>query len=347
MNSLLAYSGLVTKVRAMKSRLLTEEEFEEIQNLHSVSEVVSYLSVHPGYAHLFESVDIAMIHRGNLEKILTLSRYRDFSKLYHFATIKQRKFLRLFFLKYEVGMLKTVLRQIYERQSVSIDFSILGPYFEQYSSISLTALSEATSVEQFLEALKGTIFYPPLRRVYELGNAGLFDYELCLDVLQFTSVWKNKGKYLCGKDLEIVTDDYGYRIDILNIQWIYRVKNYYNSSTADIYSFLIPICYKLKKSQIQELVAAENSQDFYSKLQNTYYGRILAPLLESEQQLSPEHMYHRLLEWFHRRSMRSSPYSFACIENYFYMKQKEISKLITITECIRYSYTVDEMQDIL
>ena len=43
MGTLLSYSGIVTKVRAMEAKLLRPENFEEIANLHSVPEVVSYL----------------------------------------------------------------------------------------------------------------------------------------------------------------------------------------------------------------------------------------------------------------------------------------------------------------
>lgn len=41
--SLFRYSGLSTKVKAMKGRLLSPEQFREMSDLHSVPEVLSYL----------------------------------------------------------------------------------------------------------------------------------------------------------------------------------------------------------------------------------------------------------------------------------------------------------------
>lgn len=38
MGNLLAYSGIVTKIRAMETRLLNDKNFEEIAELHSVPE---------------------------------------------------------------------------------------------------------------------------------------------------------------------------------------------------------------------------------------------------------------------------------------------------------------------
>ena len=43
MGNLLAYSGIVTKLRAMEAKLLTKEQFDEIMVMSSVPEVVSYL----------------------------------------------------------------------------------------------------------------------------------------------------------------------------------------------------------------------------------------------------------------------------------------------------------------
>ena len=43
MGNLLEYSGIITKLRAMEARLLTDEQFEEISALTSITELVSYL----------------------------------------------------------------------------------------------------------------------------------------------------------------------------------------------------------------------------------------------------------------------------------------------------------------
>ena len=47
MGNLLEYSGIITKLRAMEARLLTDEQFEEIAALTSVTFVLSGCA--PGY----------------------------------------------------------------------------------------------------------------------------------------------------------------------------------------------------------------------------------------------------------------------------------------------------------
>ena len=41
MGNLLAYSGIVTKVRAMQAKLLTDEDFQNIAAFHTVTEVAA------------------------------------------------------------------------------------------------------------------------------------------------------------------------------------------------------------------------------------------------------------------------------------------------------------------
>ena len=52
----------------------------------------------------------------------------------------------------------------------------------------------------------------------------LYDYNLALDLYYYTSTWKEQKKILKKSDLELFMRDRGSKIDLLNIQWIYRAK---------------------------------------------------------------------------------------------------------------------------
>lgn len=89
MGNVMAYSGLVTKVRAMQAKLLTDQDFENIAALHSVPEAVEYLKGKPAYADALNRMDDTLYHRGNVEKVLAQSLYADYTRLYRFAGMKQ------------------------------------------------------------------------------------------------------------------------------------------------------------------------------------------------------------------------------------------------------------------
>lgn len=78
MGNLLSYSGISTKIRAMQSKLTSEEQILEILELSSVPQVAAYLKKTPEYSEIWASLDETTSHRGLLGKItesLDLSQF--------------------------------------------------------------------------------------------------------------------------------------------------------------------------------------------------------------------------------------------------------------------------------
>ena len=67
MGSLLSYSGLSTKIRAMQSKLIRESQYQEISQMDSVTQVVAYLKKQPGFSDLWADLDENSLHRGDIE----------------------------------------------------------------------------------------------------------------------------------------------------------------------------------------------------------------------------------------------------------------------------------------
>ena len=96
MGNVLSYSGLSTKIRAMQSRLINEQQFQEIVQLSGVPQVAAYLKRTPEYAKAWSSLDENDIHRGEIEKLLKKSIFGNFSRIYHFANRNSENFWTLF-----------------------------------------------------------------------------------------------------------------------------------------------------------------------------------------------------------------------------------------------------------
>lgn len=80
MGNLLSYSGISTKIRAMQSKLINEEQIREILELSSIPQVTAYLKRTPEYSKVWASLDEASTHRGQLEKLLKASIFQQFFK---------------------------------------------------------------------------------------------------------------------------------------------------------------------------------------------------------------------------------------------------------------------------
>lgn len=79
MGSVLSYSGISTKIRAMSSHLVTDEQLQEIVRFSDVPQVAAYLKKTPEYAKAWSDLDENNLHRGEIEKLLKKSIFGNFS----------------------------------------------------------------------------------------------------------------------------------------------------------------------------------------------------------------------------------------------------------------------------
>ncbi len=91
MGSVLSYSGVSTKIRAMSSHLVTEEQLQEIVRFSDVPQVAAYLKKTPEYAKAWSDLDENNLHRGQIEKLLKKSIFRKFLPYLQFCQQRTAK----------------------------------------------------------------------------------------------------------------------------------------------------------------------------------------------------------------------------------------------------------------
>lgn len=132
--------------------------------------------------------------------------------------------------------------------------------------------------------------------------------------------------------------DIGMKIDLLNIQWIYRAKKYYNKLPPDIYSITIPVQYRLSLEEFKGLVETPTVEEYEKRLEETYYARKYADISGK----TLEARYKECLRRQYISDRRRNPYSIATVNTYLFLKEEEIYKLTTALECIRYGLSSRE-----
>ncbi|MEY8339413.1 V-type ATPase subunit [Lachnospiraceae bacterium 62-35] len=343
MGNLLTYSGITAKVRAMESRFITEEGFQEMASLSSVAQAQEFLKCLPAYSELFSHADTEL-HRGDMERLLTRSVQHDFEKLYRFATPSQRKFLNLYFTVFEIRLLKRCLRHVFGdtgEVASPLDLSEQQRFFRSHSKLDPERMAAAGTIQELTETLSGSAYYDLFKKLEAKEGITPFDYKMQLDIFHFHFVWKYRNKFFTRNEQDIITQCYGSKMDLLNIQWIYRSKKYYQLDAVSIYPLLIPIHYRLKRDDIIRLAEAENVEDFFNLLSSTYYGTLSNADLAH--QPNPEIMYKDILNHIYSSASRRRPYSSAVLNSYFYFKNIEIHRIITTIECIRYGVSTENI----
>lgn len=339
--SLLSYSGITTKVRAMESRMLSDDQFRKMASLEDVRSAADFLKQQPAYQDFFSDLDDTRLHRGYLEQLLTRSQYRDFAKLYRFGNLAQRKFLDLYFLHYEITLIKQTLRRVSGNRQDVPDLSEFKDFFEKHSRVDLIALSQSSSLSEFVSRLEGTEYHRLFVLAGENSPRTTFDYELQLDLFYFKSLWNAKSKVLTRSEQKILDACFGSRLDLLNLQWIYRAKHYYRLPEADIYALLIPVRYKLRAPQLEKLVEASSPAEFSAAVQETVYGRLEESSLTKQPDV--EALYSQILDRFYQTASQKHPYSIAILDSYLYFKEREVQRIITTIEGIRYGLNPEEI----
>ncbi|MDD3014860.1 MAG: V-type ATPase subunit [Candidatus Gastranaerophilales bacterium] len=340
MNSSISYSGINTKVKAMSAKLISKEDYNRIITLESVTDLIAYLKKHPGYHDLFLKYDEREIHRGQAERVFINGLYLDYTKIYRFANEEQRQDLELIFFRYEINVLKVCIRLIHNNSS-AYDLSQFHPFFTKHSQINVNTLSTSRSMEEYIQNLKGTEYYSILTKMSKKGGLSSFDYEMALDVYYFTKSWKLKDNILNDSNKKAFTLRIGTEIDLLNIMWIFRSKKMYDMGASDIFTYLIPVNYKLTKSLLARLVSTVTLDEFMKQIGNSHYKNFSAHLKNG----TMEREYNRIINNIYLYNIAKHPASMTTVNYYLFRKDMEISRLTTALECIRYGLDSKRKQD--
>lgn len=343
--ALMTYSGLSAKVKAMKGRLMKDEDFYAISSMQSVPEFLSFLKTSSSYSRLFDHVSDETLHRGEIEKLLQLALYDDYARIYTFAGPKQRRFLKIYFQRYEIQIIKAFLHLIFDHRDITFNTKLIPEHFSSQTDIDLNRLAESKSLDDFFETLKGSVYDELLSPLRSIPGSTLFDYELALDIHFFRQLWKSKDKELKSSEFKEITKIYGTQIDLLNILWLYRSKKFYQLTAQEMQEHLIPIYYRLNVPFLQRLIESESLTEFREILGTSFYGKALSEMESSAHESGDAlwEMYHQTMGKLRRSAARNNPYSLAVIDEYLYLREEEINRLTTALECIRYSLDASQM----
>lgn len=344
MKGMTQYGAVATKIRGMRSHLLSDEEYSRLANSRNVREIAVALKSHPGYAGALESLDVNDMRREDLERLIARSVFIDIDKISHFLDKKQKDFLNVYRTRSDLRFINDVLRVIFSTYSESPNLEAYRPMFEDSKNFDFDAVISSKSVDDLITALEGSKYQEPILQVREqIQNPVLFDYETSVNRFLFADFWTALEKFNSSVDKQSLLEVHGIEIDLLNILWVYRTKAYYKVPQKNIWRYLIPVSYKLKKRDLAQMVAAPDAEACVRLARGTYYGKYI----DIQNPKALEDTYSRLVTQSNRKNRKAYPYSFAVIEAYIFEKRAEVDRLVSIIESVRYGYSSKLILDVL
>lgn len=339
MSAYASYNAINSKLHTRKKTLLTKDDWNRVLDYTTVAQFTEFLKKRYGYSIHLEQNKIDEIHRDQLEVMLHRYVAFEIEKMIHYFSGPYKDFIKTLLLQYDIYDLQLILRAIARQENIG-DLQRHFVHSQKYTNVAYDKLIGSQTVTQFVEGLKGTVFYEDLKTItQEDVMKREFHMEMKLHILYYKLLMK-KAEKLNTKDYEIVKKIIGIKIDCLNIQWIYRATKYYDISREEIMIYSLPGG-NISYNGLKKLVYAKSFNEF-EQLSTKYLGKDVFNVPGDT--LLERNMDKVIFESIHKISEEDS---IALPLRYIFVLEIEVEDLIAVTEGIRYGLDKDEIKKYL
>ncbi|MGB5823808.1 MAG: V-type ATPase subunit [Proteocatella sp.] len=330
MGSASKFSALNTKLQAMNAKLLKTTDYDILLGFSTEKEIGNYLKHNTRYSGILSEYSIDKLKRWEFELILKKEMLVELEKLSNYLSSDYKKFLDIMFLRAEVEDIKLILRAISRKE----DLMELPEHFlhsKEHEFISFEKLLSKNNLFDLVEEFKGSIYEDAFRSITEDDlKLREFHAEMNLDAIYFKELRKSVEK-LSADDRSILEYIIGINIDLINIQWIYRAKRYYNLMNEEIFNYTLSGGLKLNFKKIKKLIYSEDCTEQTMELLNKY-GFKLKPSDDKYLQV----VINRYLAELIKKMDRNNPMTITKFIKYTHDVEFEAADIITILEGVRY-----------
>jgi V/A-type H+/Na+-transporting ATPase subunit C len=345
MEAVREYGYINAKVRAMRSRFLTESAYRSLASARDSKELAGQLGA-TRYKDAFQSVLGGFQSAEAVEQALERAEITELRAIEKFSQSDSKKMVQTLLERYDAEALKAVLRLWHAKMKPSEPF----PAETAAQPIPFDAVLAAQSIGQIGQLLEGTAFHESVigsAAAYEEKKT-LFPVELAIDRSLFSRIWE-AGMALNGHDRTIVRGLVGIEIDLKNLDWISRFRNYYKVPFAEIGDMLLENGSRLNAESLRKMASEGRMADAFTRvLRGTGVSAPEADSAASQAQVGAmERFLSHVLLSEANRAFRGNPLSIGSILGYFYCLRIETRNLRTLFTGKRYGLTAQQLEPLL
>lgn len=320
-----AYGG--AKVMALKSYLLSPEDYHYLLRARNLEDLLGYLRT-TAYGAVLSGWDW---HRSDAEAELSRRLYgnltQTFLKVRRGFKNRECRFLDLLVYRLVAENLKVVLRALNLR---------LDPVRAEARLLPLTALSSLNfqemlrqeSIPRLVDYMASTVWGPPLSRGLPrfVREANLFPLEMSLDLFVYASLWQGL-EGLSRADRRIAGDILGTLADITNITWTGRFRDLYGFPAEETYQYLIEAGSFRNPSARRDLAFAPNTGEMILRLPRRSYIELLQGA-KDQAEVEARLRQHWMATL--SKNLARAPFQIGLPVTYLFFKELELDNLITL-----------------
>ena len=330
------------KARAMYGHGLKAQNYLELLNCHSVSEVASYLKNRTSYASVLGDINVSTIHRGHLETLLHRKLFNDYDSLSRYDMTVGMHLSGYIIRRVEIEQIVHCLRLMSAGRAGEF-FLSMPLFFASHTRLDLIKLGHAKTLPELIEALGHTPYAAILSRVSaaegtipisRIENA-LYSYLIrgLLELIEETQ----------GDLHDQLADLCGIQIDAQNVSRILRLKTYFHASPDRIREELLPWGGSIPKKSREAMIEAPTPEEAARIFWTTRAGK----LLPESQRTFLHDLYHRVPYFNARRHIHYSVHPMVVLMSYIMLTDVEVDDIINIIEGIRYGMPPEQIKPML
>jgi vacuolar-type H+-ATPase subunit C/Vma6 len=335
------YGFINAKVRTMRSYLLTKAIYHNLITAKNHHEMMNVLA--PTY---FNNIIDELKYQDSLEieQKFFWEEIRRIFEIKKFSRGTLYKVISLLIERYDIEKLKIILRVWYSNTK-NVDGILWKRIIYDFP---VDAMLEAKDLKEMIPYLLSTPYGEIVDKFVsehkEFDN--LFYLELLLDQYNFKRLL-NAGAELNRLDQRIFKRLVGIEIDLKNLDWINRFKNYYHFSYAEILQYLLPYGYRLDQKEIQRMVKAENTiKAIFQHIKGLKVQ--ISENMETEVSIEVmEKILYQILFIEAKKAFREFPFSIGAILGYFYLMRIEMKNIRTIIKAKGYNLSPQEIENLI
>lgn len=339
----LSSNAILAKARAIYGKRLKNSDYNELLRQHTVADVAAYLKSSTDYAKALSGINEVSIHRGQLENLINRSLYDKFYSLAIYDFSPNEGFYRYVITNAEVGLILRTIMLLNSDSQQDILFN-LPSFIQSYICFDLLSLPKTKSFSDLLRAMQNTPYAAVLKR-FEApnGEIDLAGCEVALKTYYYQSIFDSIEKYFKGKAKQELKEAVLIEIELMNLTLIYRLRRYFDKSSAEIRSRLLPFRYKLTDRALTQLLEAKEKDGFVRDMRlSIYSGKMRGVSFNYIEDYTK-----RLRYLISRQLLRFSTNATVVFFSFMTLTRIEIENITTVIEGIRYQNPSSEIQKLL
>ncbi len=348
------YAFINAKLRARISNILPDEILAQMAKARSLTEAIRLL-----HDTNFQILEEVYNRTGDL-KLAELELLKKEIELYHelerFIKGDVLEFVKGLTCKYEVENLKAALRLWFDRVIRKRNIETYTGYLYRekiHFDLHVDQIINVDSIEGIIETLAGT----PYAQIIRDNSAQLeqtrhlFPIEIALDKYFYKQLYE-KARKLDKTDFAITKRMLGVEIDMENISWLIRFRDFYKMTMEQSLSNMIPYGHHLNNKALEEAFASGDSTEILRNLISKKYTALSSMLaVQSADNQSKLVLLGRLLDqiilYEVKKIKGGYPFTIGIVMAYFVLKKNEIHKVMTILNAKYYNIEEERIKSVI